>query len=314
METASTLFNRLLSRGKFRHIQVLLKLAELGSIQRTGEAIGMTQSGVTQTLAYIERLADTPLFHRHARGVSPTAACAALLPSARNLMQGMLDCAEALHTQKQGSVSSVRLMASAAAVNGLLLHALPDFHTQVPGIQVQLREAEGQDLSLAMARKEIDLLVCRRPDTLPQGWQFHPLFSDRLVVVAGAAHPLAQEAQIDWMDLANERWITAPNGSLARTGLDDIATRLGLQWKTYPLVTRSLVVLHSLLAKEPLIALLPRSFIEPQLEDGSLIALNLNTELPLDPLGVLISGLDATEAALRLSQFLIEGQKNFPVS
>jgi len=49
-------------RGKFRHIQVLLKLAELGSIQRTAESIGITQSAVTQTLAYLEEMLETPLF------------------------------------------------------------------------------------------------------------------------------------------------------------------------------------------------------------------------------------------------------------
>ena len=60
--SATALLNRLLVRGKFRHIQVLLKLAELGSIQRTAESIGITQSAVTQTLAYLEEMLETPLF------------------------------------------------------------------------------------------------------------------------------------------------------------------------------------------------------------------------------------------------------------
>ena len=59
-ETA--LLNRLLVRGKFRHTRVLLKLAELSSIQRTAESIGTTQSAVTQTLAYFEEMLETPLF------------------------------------------------------------------------------------------------------------------------------------------------------------------------------------------------------------------------------------------------------------
>ena len=69
---ATVLLNRLLARGKFRHIQVLLRLAELGSVQRTADAIGLTQSSVTQTLAYLESLLEVRLFERHARGVTPT--------------------------------------------------------------------------------------------------------------------------------------------------------------------------------------------------------------------------------------------------
>ena len=81
-QPASVLFNRLLARGRFRHVQVLAQLAELGSVRRTAEKVGMTQPGVTQILADLETLVGTPLFHRYARGVRPTAACADLLPLA----------------------------------------------------------------------------------------------------------------------------------------------------------------------------------------------------------------------------------------
>ena len=76
------------------HLQVLLRLAELGSVQRTADTIGMTQSAVTQTLAYLENLLETRLFNRHARGVRPTAACLDLLPVARQVLQGLMEGAE----------------------------------------------------------------------------------------------------------------------------------------------------------------------------------------------------------------------------
>ena len=95
MKSAVTpLLNRLLARGKFRHLQVVLKLAELGSVQRTADALGMTQSSITQTLAYVENLMEAKLFHRHARGVRPTPACMDLLPVARQMMLGLIEGAE----------------------------------------------------------------------------------------------------------------------------------------------------------------------------------------------------------------------------
>lgn len=304
METVSTLSNRLIARGKFRHIQVLLKLAELGSVQRTGEAIGMTQSAVTQALAYIERLVGTQLFHRHARGISPTPACTALLPVVRNLMQGIQDGAETLHAQQLRGLNNVRLMASAAAVNGILLRALPVFHAHHPAIQVQLKEAEGDDQLLAVARKEIDLVVCRRPNSLPEGWAFRPLFDDRLTVVSGAGHPLAGRSRVRWADLANERWVLAPAGTIARQQLDELAQAQGLRLHTYPLVTRSLPLLHSLLSQDKLVALLPLSFIQPQIDAGELKSLKLTANLPLEPLGVLLPQWDASPSALALAEFL----------
>ena len=94
--SAHALLNRLLARGKLRQLQVLLQLAELGSVQRTAPVVGMTQSGVSQTLASLEALLDIPLFIRHARGVLPTPACLELLPTVRQLMLGVAQGAESL--------------------------------------------------------------------------------------------------------------------------------------------------------------------------------------------------------------------------
>jgi DNA-binding transcriptional LysR family regulator len=159
--SASALLNRLLARGKFRHLQVLLQLAELGSVQRTADAIGMTQSSVTQTLAYLENLLEVKLFERHARGVRPTAAC--------------------------------------------LVDALPEFSARAPAIQVQLREAEGEDQLLAIARGEVDLVACRRPPVVPEGWEFHPVREDRFAIVCRVDNPLARTRRVvPWSALAEE--------------------------------------------------------------------------------------------------------------
>ena len=110
--TATSLLHRLLARGKFRHVQVLLLLAELGSVQRTADAIRMTQSSVTQTLAYLEGLLEVRLFERHARGVRPTAACRDLLPVARQLMLGVAVGAQIVAARQQQGEGVVRVIAS----------------------------------------------------------------------------------------------------------------------------------------------------------------------------------------------------------
>ena len=77
---SSVILNRLLTRFRIRHIQVLVTLAEMGNVRRTAVAIGMTQPAVTLLLAEMERLIETPLFLRHSRGVTPTAMALDLLP------------------------------------------------------------------------------------------------------------------------------------------------------------------------------------------------------------------------------------------
>lgn len=61
-----------------RHLRALAAVAELGSLNRAAEAIGLSQPALTQGLGKLERQLGVVLFARHPDGVTPTAAGGAL--------------------------------------------------------------------------------------------------------------------------------------------------------------------------------------------------------------------------------------------
>lgn len=300
-DTASALLNRLLARGKFRHLQVLLRLAELGSVQRTADAIGLTQSAVTQTLAYLEELLEVKLFERHARGVRPTPAGRGLLPVARRLMLGISDGAEAIVSVRERSEGVVRLMASATATHGLLAAALPGFCRRFPGIQIQLREGEGEDQLLAISRAEVDLVICRQPEVIPEAWDFHPIREDRFAIVCRPSHPLAARRAVRWAEIGRATWLSLPTGLGARTRFDSLSEQhFDSLPATFPVVTQSLSVIQRLLGEFDLLAFLPFNLIRPQLDSGELVELKVKKKMPMAPIGVLQPRQQEGEAAGRL--------------
>lgn len=285
--STSVLLNRLLARGKFRHVQVLLKLAELGSVQRTADAIGMTQSSVTQTLAYLEDLLGIPLFQRHARGVRPTPACTQLRPVARQLLLGVSEGAEVIATHALRGRGLVRLAASAAATNGLLEQAIPLFNGRFPNMQVFLRDAEGEDQLLAIARDEVDLVVCRRPPVVPEGWQFEPLLEDRFGVFCRATHPLAGSRKLAWARLIDEPWLLPPAGSPGRERFDELTSHLSRRPARHPLVTRSPLMMWWMLRQVDVLSFLPISFVRPLLDAAELVELKVGSVVLIEALGLL---------------------------
>lgn len=297
--SATVLLNRLLARGKFRHVQVALCLAELGSVQRAANAIGLTQSSVTQTLAYLERLLELTLFERHARGVRPTTAGRQLLPVMRQLMAGMAqgaDLASGSHTQ---GALQVRVVASASAANGMLLQALLGFQERHPQVRVHLAEAEGEDQLLSIARGEVDMVACRRPPTLPAGWIFEPLMDDQLVVVCGPHHPWARRRRLRWEDLADQAWLQAPAGSIARARFDELAARFPAGAISYPLVTRVPTALWWMLRHRMVLGLLPLSNLRHLVDARELVVLPLQETFPIEPLGLMVPA-DNRSAACEL--------------
>lgn len=302
--TASVLLQRLLSRGKFRHVQVLLKLAELGSLKRAADAMGMTQSAVTQTLAYLEQLLEIPLFERHAKGVRPTPVCEDLLPVARQLFQGLAQGAEVLAVHQEEDQETVRLAASAAAINGILVEVLGQLQKGAPGIQVILNEMEGNDQLMAIARSEVDMVVCRRPPEMPEAWRFTPLISDRLVIVCRPQHPLLKLKKIDRKTLARGEWLLMPTGSAARELFDQQMKTDLHELKTFPLITRVLTPIASLLRERNLLCQIPLSVVKHLIDRGELKALHFPQEDQLEPLGLLTPARDPKKSVIKLSEFL----------
>ena len=305
--SASVLLNRLMARGKFRHLQVLLRVAELGSVQRAADAIGVTQSSVTQTLAYLETLVEAPLFRRHARGVTPTAVCVDLLPVARQMLMGLAEGADLLQARQRRGGGMVRLLASLAGVHSVLLDALPAFQALHPGVQVHLREAEGEDQLLALVRGEVDLAVCRRPVAVPEGWTFDTLREDRYVIACAPGHPLLRRRQPTWPMLARETWLLAPAETAARLRFDELAVHFGSPPATHPLVTRVFSATLATLQQAGVLSLLPESFVQHPVRAGLLACMPTPTPLPLAPIGLLRSASMPGDAAQRLAAFLLQG-------
>lgn len=302
--SASALLQRLLARGKFRHLQVLLKLAELGNVQRTADAIGMTQSAVTQALAYVENLLEVRLFQRHARGVRPTPICTDLLPVARQLLHGIAQGAEILAVHQGADMQTVRMAASAAAIHGMLVKALAQFESAIPGIQVLLTEEEGEDQLLAIARGEVDLVACRRPSEIPQDWVFEPLITDQLVVVCAPEHRLMRADVLEWQDLSDETWLLMPAGSAAREKFDALATSFEKTPAAYPLVTRALMPIAWLLRAHGLLSLMPMSVVRHLVDTGEMAVLPVHVAGSMEPLGLLRPRDGLGSAASRFADFL----------
>nr|WP_279343676.1 LysR family transcriptional regulator [Variovorax terrae] len=292
-----------------RHLQVLVKVAELGSVKRAAEAIGLTQPSTTQALADLEQLLECTLFDRHARGMHPTPIALAVLPLARRMLDALNDCAEAVVAFSAEGRSLVRIAALSGAVTGILAKALPVFSQQHPDILLQIQEADIEQIGALMAGGGLDMVFCRQPPVATEGWRFEPLLDDEFVVIAAPHHPLAGRKRLTFKALRDEIWLTSPVASAPRRTLDQWSAAQGIEPRQRLISTRSMAIVWAALVHERCVCLVPLSIASQLLDAGQLVRLNIAVPYAFEPIGMMTPIDSSGLATQKLQAFLLSFEK-----
>ncbi|MFJ4620236.1 LysR family transcriptional regulator [Streptomyces sp. NPDC088812] len=194
-------------------LRTYVAVARLASFSAAARALGYTQSAVSQHIAALEQDLGAPLLTR--RPVAPTAAGERLLEHAGPLLL-RLDAARA----------DVARMAAVPA-HGLTLAASPTALVPVaaaalPPAGVTLRVIARDEVPTAVAAGSADLGLVdglaapsdplRLPDVAPL--TTYGVLEEPVCVLLPAGHPLARRAGLRLGDLADARWIDAPDTGL----------------------------------------------------------------------------------------------------
>ena len=310
--TPSVIRQRLLARARLRHWLGFARVAELGSVRRAAESIGLAQPALTTMLADLETLLGAPLFERHARGMRLTPLGRTLLPTARRLLAAIDDAAEqadALQRRARGGVRGAAIGGGRPRPRGRppargwrAPPGPPGRRRRRHELLVQLPEADGFQLDQMVGRGDVDVALCRAPKVVPDGWRFEPLSDDRLAVIAGAAHPLRRRRRVDLARLRRETWLAMPVGSAARDAFDalfgdDPPPMCGVSGRTSS-------ILWAMLEARPLLALVPASVARQLVAAGVLVELRIERPLPFEPLGALVADGERPEGVAWLLEAL----------
>jgi DNA-binding transcriptional LysR family regulator len=294
MSDPAVVFNRLLARGRLRHLHLLVALADAGSVQRAAGVVGMSQPAATQALVDLEELFGATLFERHARGVRLTSFGDAVVPVARNVLHALRSSTEAVAALRAGAHALLRLGCIPAAASSLLSRALPRLVAAQPGLQVELSEHNTDHLLPELAAGRLDAVLCRTQRSLPPDWRFEPLLRDEPAVIAAPGHPLASQRKVSMQALALQPWVLPPRGMGVRNYYEALWQGHVSPPPVYPLVTTALPVVLEVMRTTSAVTLLPRSVVE-QLAQWGVVAV-LDVALPplsgtaLEGLGLLTSG------------------------
>lgn len=205
-------------------LRALCAVAAHGSVTAAAAALHCTPSAVSQHIGKLERETASVLVEKDGRGLRLTEAGRVLVEHATKALAAV-EQAEAALAAHHGTVSGRLTIASfPTACRGLLPYALRRLAADHPALLPTLVEADCGFMVEALRRGSVDVAVLDEwPDlavSYPAEVAHRVIGNDVADIMAPATHPLATgTAPVALADLAGERWIGSPAGTVCHEWL-----------------------------------------------------------------------------------------------
>jgi DNA-binding transcriptional LysR family regulator len=209
-------------------LRLFVAVLDEGGVARAASREHISQPAVSEHLRGLEEHFGVRLFERVGRGVCATAAARQLEPYVRQAIQ-ILKAAEQLAADLQGvRAGSLTVGASSTPGTYLLPHALGRFRVEYPGVALELRIRNTEQVEKWVASGEVELGVIG--DTSDQTGSFtsDPWLEDELVVLVPKHHALARRGSMSAVALASEPVIAREHGSSTRRTTERFLGKLGI--------------------------------------------------------------------------------------
>jgi DNA-binding transcriptional LysR family regulator len=140
-------------------LRIFHAVASAGSFTHAGQTLGLSQSAVSRQISALEDEISTPLFQRHARGLTLTDEGELLFTAVTDVLGRLAAAEEALKNVHDSPRGTLKITASHGIGAYWLLPRLGQFLAQYPEVEVHLVM---DDRELDLAQREADIAIRMR--------------------------------------------------------------------------------------------------------------------------------------------------------
>jgi len=179
------------SRIRLRHLQAFLEIARRRSVSRAAEALHLTQSAISKTLAELEDILGVVLMTRNRAGAALTPAGEVFLHYAATSHAALRQGIDALAQTKMATATPLAIGALPSVAARVIPGAILAFRAMRPDAIPRIVTSPNRTLLDQLRAGALDLVVGRlgSPEAM-KGLSFAQLYSERVAVVVRPGHPL----------------------------------------------------------------------------------------------------------------------------
>jgi len=197
---------------RLRDLHAFFTVVNSRSMAKAAVQLGVSQPAVSKVIGDLEHTLGVRLFDRSPQGVEPTVFGQALLKRGTaafdELRQGIRD----IEFLADPAAGEVKIGCPSNISSTLMVRIVEQFVQKHPRVVLHVDVVQNPQNFPGLHERKYDLYLTLLPlpeRRVPDGLNVEFLFSDPLVVAAGANHRLANRRKIAFRELAHEAWIMA---------------------------------------------------------------------------------------------------------
>lgn len=177
-------------RLDFFDLRLFLNIVDTGSLTKGAERSAISLQAASERIKKLEQQYQVSLFSRHSGGVKMTFAGQVFAEHAQALLQQGQQLSRAMAVFSEGQHSNISLWCNSSAQSEYLPLLLPKYLVNNPNIQIDLKEAESNDIIAALTNGTAKLGLISSFFAAPQ-LQTLEFSDDPLVLICPEQHDLS---------------------------------------------------------------------------------------------------------------------------
>ncbi|HEX8048935.1 pca operon transcription factor PcaQ [Rhizobium sp.] len=275
------------TRVKFRHLQTFVEVARQKSVVKAAGLLHVSQPAVTKTIRELEEALGVAVFERDGRGIKITRYGEVFLRHAGAALTALRQGFDSVSQERSGEAPPIRIGALPTVSTRIMPRAMELFLKEETWSRIKIVTGENAVLLEQLRVGDLDLVVGRlsSPDKMA-GFSFEHLYSERVVFVVRAGHPLLKARQSLFSNLGQYTILMPSRGSIIRPFVESFLISNGVASLPSQIETVSDSFGRAFVRSSDAVWIISAGVVAGDVEDGLLSLLPIDTSETRGPVGL----------------------------
>lgn len=192
---------------EIRHLHYFAEVAKQLSFTKAATTLHVSQPSLSKAIKHVEDQLGVPLFYRSSKQLELTDAGKAVLQNALTVLEAFQNLTSELDDLMELKKGELRIGIPPIMGAAYFSTFISQFKEHYPLVEIILTEVGTKTIKQGVAEGSLDIgLICNLP-VEKEMFEVIKLIKDPLMLVVHASHPLADQEEVHFAELAQESFI-----------------------------------------------------------------------------------------------------------